>query len=562
MMTMKTSTRDNGMRETLGGDVAGATLPGLMMDVPLTIRGILEHAVRNHPRREIVSRDGAAIVRETYAEFGRRTARLAFALKRLGIGPGERVASFGWNSHRHLELYYAVPSMGAVLHTTNIRLFPEQVGYVLRHAGDKAVFVDASLVPAMQKAIEAVPALGALIYVVMGATNAVLPNMHDYETLLAAEDDDFRWPTFDENSAAILCYTSATTGDPKAALFSHRSTVIHALASGLADALGVTQRDSVLPIVPQFHVNAWGLPYSALMVGAKLVMPGDKLDPQNLCALIRDEGVTMSAGVPTVWLAARDYLHATKTQVPTLKRIVIGGSAVPPALFDDLEQLGITVVHAWGMTEMSPIGTVGMLKAELADRPADQQRRKRLKQGTFSCIVQWKALDDDGREVAQDGVARGELYVRGPAVARAYYNNPQATDASFFDGWFKTGDIVTVDEDGYMEIVDRSKDMVKSGGEWISSVELENTLMGHPAIREAAVFGLPHEKWIERPVAAVVLREGMSGTEDEIRGWLAERVAKWCLPDRIVFVEAIPRTGVGKFLKRELRERFAGLLTD
>jgi len=556
-----TSIAATALRETAGGDAGGEPLPGLMMDVPLTIRGILEHAVRNHPRREIVSRDGDEIVRETYAQFGRRTAQLAFALQRIGITPGDRVASFGWNTHRHLELYYAVPSMGAVLHTTNIRLFPEQVGYVLRHAEDKAVFVDASLVPAMQKAIDAVPALGALTYVVMGKTDAVLPNAYDYETLLAVEEYDFAWPDFDENSAAILCYTSATTGDPKAALFSHRSTVIHALASGLADALGVTQRDSVLPIVPQFHVNAWGLPYSALMVGAKLVLPGDKLDPQNLCALIRAEGVTMSAGVPTVWLAARDYLRASGVQVPTLKRVIIGGSAVPPALFDDLEELGITVVHAWGMTEMSPIGTVGTLKAELTGLPAAQQRRKRLKQGTFSCIVQWKVLDEDGRAVAQDGVARGELFVRGPAVARAYYNNPQATDASFVDGWFKTGDIVTVDEDGYMEIVDRSKDMVKSGGEWISSVELENTLMGHPAIREAAVFGLPHEKWIERPVAAVVLREGMAGTEDEIRGWLAERVAKWWLPDRIVFVDVIPRTGVGKFLKRELRERFATLLT-
>ena len=548
-------------RETAGGDLAGQTLPGLMMDVPLTIRGILEHAVRNHPRREIVSREGGGVIRETYAQFGRRTAQLAFALKRIGIAPGDRVASFGWNTHRHLELYYAVPSMGAVLHTTNIRLFPEQVGYVLRHAGDKAVFVDASLVPAMQKAIDAVPALGALTYVVMGETDAVLPNAYDYETLLAAEEGEFAWPDFDENSAAILCYTSATTGDPKAALFSHRSTVIHALASGLADALGVTQRDSVLPIVPQFHVNAWGLPYSALMVGAKLVMPGERLDPQSLCALIRDEGVTMSAGVPTVWLAARDYLRASGARVPTLKRVIIGGSAVPPALFDDLEDLGITVVHAWGMTEMSPIGTVGMLKAELAELPTAHQRRKRLKQGTFSCIVQWKVIDDDGREVAHDGVARGELFVRGPAIARAYYNNPEATDASFVEGWFKTGDIVTVDEDGYMEIVDRSKDMVKSGGEWISSVELENTLMGHPAIREAAVFGLPHEKWIERPVAAVVLREGMAAAEDEIRDWLGERVAKWWLPDRIIFVDVIPRTGVGKFLKRELRERFATLLT-
>jgi len=536
------------------------TLPGLMMDVPLLIRNILEHAVRNHPRREIVSRDGAAIVRYTYSDFGRRVAQLAHALRKLGVNPGDRVASFAWNTHRHLELYYGVPCIGAVLHTTNIRLFPEQVAELLEHAGDKVVFIDGSLIPAMQKAIAARPSLGDLTFVIMGEATATLPNSFDYEQLLASEPQSYDYPNFDENSAAILCYTSATTGEPKGALFSHRSTVIHAFAIALTDVFAISQRDVILPIVPQFHVNAWGLPYLALMAGAKLVQPGAGLDPQSVCDLVESEGVTFSAGVPTVWLAARDLMKKTGRKLTTLKRVVIGGSSVPPALFDDLADMGIAVIHAWGMTEMSPVGTVSFVKGELDALSAEARRKKLLKQGTFSPIVQWKVLDDDGREVPSDGVGRGELYVRGPAVVREYFNNPHASKAAFEDGWFKTGDIVTVDEDGYMEIVDRSKDMIKSGGEWISSVDLENTLMGHPQIKEACVFGLPHEKWMERPVAAVVLREDEVADEASIKDWLGTRIAKWWMPDRVVFVDTIPRTGVGKFLKRDLRERYHDLL--
>jgi acyl-CoA synthetase (AMP-forming)/AMP-acid ligase II len=548
------------MESTLHDEPAVATMPGMMMDIPLTITGILEHALRNHPRRQIVSRDGAGLVRYTYADFGRRVAQLAHALRRLGVEGGERVASFGWNTHRHLELYYGVPCLGAILHTVNIRLFPEQVAEIIEHAGDRLVFVDGNLVPAVRKAIEVRPSLAALSYVIMGEANQTLPNAHDYEDLLAREPASYAYPVLPENAAAVLCYTSATTGEPKGVLFSHRSQVLHALATGLADGLGISQRDTVLPIVPQFHVNAWGLPYSSLMVGAKVVMPGPNLDPVSLCALIQGEGVTVSAGVPTVWLAARDYLKGTGMVLPTLKKVVIGGSAVPPKLFDDLEELGIGVCHAWGMTEMSPIGTVSLIKGELDDLPSEARRRIRLKQGAFSPIVQWKVLDEDRREIAQDGRARGELYVRGPAVAAGYFNNAAATQAAFFDGWFKTGDIVTVDEHGYMEIVDRSKDMIKSGGEWISSVELENTLMEHSDVKEACVFGLPHDRWIERPAAAVVLRDGAQVDENTLREWLASRAAKWWLPDRILFVDTIPRTGVGKFLKRELRERFADLL--
>jgi acyl-CoA synthetase (AMP-forming)/AMP-acid ligase II len=532
-----------------------------MMDRPLLVSSILAHAVQNHPRREVISRDGPEIVRFSYAEFGARVARLANALRRLGIAPGDRVASFGWNSHRHLELYYAVPSLGAVLHTVNIRLFAEQIAGTIAHAGDRIVFVDGSLVGAVRAAIGADPALGSCRFVIMGAADATLPNAVDYEALVADESPDIAWPDFDENSAAIMCFTSATTADPKAVLFSHRSTFLHALATAAADVFALAERDVVLPIVPMFHVNAWGLPFVCPLVGASLVMPGARLDPASLITLIEDERVTFSAGVPTVWLALRDALRARGTGFATLERVVIGGSAVPPALFDDLEALGTRIIHAWGMTEMSPIGTVNTLTAELAAATPDIRRRERLKQGPFSVLVDWKILGDDGVAVAADGVSRGELWVRGPAVAAAYYDNAAASAAAFVDGWFRTGDIVTVDAFGFMEIVDRSKDLVKSGGEWISSVEVENALMGHPAVREACVFGVAHARWIERPIAAVVARDGTAVTEDELRAWLGERIAKWWIPDRVVFVEGIPRTGVGKFLKRELRERYADLLS-
>jgi acyl-CoA synthetase (AMP-forming)/AMP-acid ligase II len=541
---------------------ASGTLPGLMMDSPLLVSSILAHAVKNHPRRGVVSRDGTEIVRFSYAEFGARVARLANALRRLGIGPGDRVASFGWNSHRHLELYFAVPSMGAVLHTVNIRLFPEQIAGTIAHAADRIVFVDGSLAGAVRAAIGADPALGECRFVIMGPADVTLPNAVDYESLVADEPADFDWPRLDENSAAIMCFTSATTGDPKAILFSHRSTFLHALATAAADVFGLAERDVVLPIVPMFHVNAWGLPFVCPLVGASLVMPGARLDPAGLIELVEAEGVTFSAGVPTVWFALRDALHARGTGLPTLERVVIGGSAVPPALFDDLEAMGTRVVHAWGMTEMSPIGTVSTLTTELAAATPAIRRRERLKQGPFSVIVDWKILDDDGHAVAADGVSRGELWVRGPAVAASYYNNETASAAAFVDGWFRTGDIVTVDDFGFMEIVDRSKDLVKSGGEWISSVEVENALMGHPAVREACVFGVTHARWIERPIAAVVMRDGAAASEDELRAWLGERIAKWWIPDRVVFLDAIPRTGVGKFLKRALRERYADLLTS
>jgi fatty-acyl-CoA synthase len=536
-------------------------LPSTMSDAPLAIGAIFEHAMRTHPRKEIVSRDGGAIVRFTYAQFGRRVAQLAHALRALGIGPGDRVASFAWNGHRHLELYYAVPMIGAVLHTVNIRLFADQIAFVLDHAGDRLVFVDGSLTKGIAAAIALQPD-AQRTFVTMGATPEPLAGALDYETLLAAQPESYDWPTFDERSAALLCYTSATTGDPKGVLYSHRSTYLHALAIGMTDALGITGRDRFLPIVPLFHVNGWGTPFAGLMVGADFVLPMERLDPAGVIELCSSERVTMSAGVPTVWMAVRDALRAQNARLPLLRRVIIGGAALPHSLMDDLRDLGITAIHAWGMTEMSPVGTVSADTSLLAERP-ELQHAERYKQGQFSPIVEWRVVDEAGRDVPADGIARGELLVRGYAVARSYFDNAAATAAAFEpDGWFHTGDVCTVDEFGYMEIVDRVKDFIKSGGEWISSVEVENLIMGHPGVKEAAVFGVAHPKWLERPVAAVVLRDGVELDEAALRAWILERSASWQTPDRIVFMTAIPRTGVGKFLKRELRSRYGDLLSQ
>jgi len=529
-----------------------------MMDVPLTIRWIFEHALRNHGDREVVWRSGdGSIGRYTYADFGRRVAGLAHALVELGVRPGDRVASFAWNNERHLELYYAVPMIGAVLHTTNVRLFPQQLAWILDHAGDRLVFVDTSLAPTLAKAEGTGSALPPVV--VMGGRAVAFADASDYEPLIAGRPHAYPWPELGERDGAILCYTSATTGDPKGVVFTHRSTVIHAFAAGLAESISIAQRDAVLPVVPMFHVNAWGVPYVGPMVGAKLVLPGAALDPHSLIDLIERERVTVALGVPTVWLALRDELLRRDARLPTLERLVVGGSACPPSLYDDLVSLGIEVAHSWGMTEMSPIGSTAKLVAQLADAPADAARERLLTQGRFSPIVAWKVLDDEGRDVPRDGTTPGALWVRGPSVAAGYYRDAGNSEA-FRDGYFHTGDVCTVDSYGYMKIVDRSKDLVKSGGEWISSVDLENAIMGHPLVREAAVIGLPHAKWIERPVAVVVLRDGAVIDEATLVTWLAERVAKWWLPDRVVFVDAIPRTGVGKFLKRALRERYAHLL--
>jgi fatty-acyl-CoA synthase len=535
-----------------------SAMPGTMMDIDLTITWAFEHVLRNNATREVVARlDDGTLFRYTYGDFGKRVAQLAHALVELGVRPGDRVASFAWNTHRHLELYYAVPMIGAVLHTVNIRLFPEQVCWIFDHADDRLIFVDASLAKSVAIAIATRPQKKRS-FVVMGPSDD-LPGALDYETLLAGRPQTYAWPEIAERTAALLCYTSATTGDPKGVAFTHRSLMLHALAGGLGDTMNVLQRDVVMPVVPMFHVAAWGFPYLVPLTGAKLVLPGAKLDPKTLIELIEGESVTLSAGVPTVWLGVRDELVATDKKLSTLRMVICGGAAIPPSLFDDMHARGTFMQHAWGMTEMSPIGTNAYVAGALVDRPWEEQRAKLLKQGRFSPIVAWKLLDDDGNEVPRDGKTPGSLWVRGYAVTASYFNVAEQPP-TFADGYFCTGDVATVDEHGYLAIVDRSKDLVKSGGEWISSVDLENMLMGHPAIREAAVIGLPHAKWGERPVAVVVPRDSIAIDEAEIQAWIGERIAKWMIPDRILFVDAIPRTGVGKFLKRELRERYKDLL--
>jgi fatty-acyl-CoA synthase len=538
------------------------TMRATMMDFPLTIRMLWEHAANNHGEREIVSRDYGSLHRYTIRDFAPRVGRLANALKRLGVKQGDRVASFAWNSHRHLELYYAVPSIGAVLHTVNIRLFPDQVAYVLNHADDRVVFFDSSLTQAIEKAAAADPK-ARRTYASMGGTmTTALKPAYDYETLLAAESSEFAWPALDERQPALICYTSATTGDPKGVVYSHRSTVLHAFASGQPDVFNLSGRDVVFPIVPMFHVNAWGLPFVCLMAGAKLVFGADALDPASIIDLMNRERVTFSGGVPTIWIAVREELLRTGGRLETLQRMIVGGMAVPESLMRWYDERGITIIHAFGMTETSPIATVSRVKAALADEPAERHLTARLKQGTFVAGIEWRVMDAEGKPVPRDGKTSGELQYRGPWVTGGYHDSEAASKAAMTeDGWFRSGDIVTVDELAYVQVVDRAKDLVKSGGEWISSVDVENTLMGHPAVKEATVIGVPHEKWLERPIAVVVLRDGAAATEAEVRDWLTERLAKWWVPDRVVFVDAIPRTGVGKFLKRELRERYRDLLT-
>jgi acyl-CoA synthetase (AMP-forming)/AMP-acid ligase II len=535
--------------------------PSTMPDLPLSIRSILEHAVRAHPRKGIVSRDGLGIVRMSYADLAKRVAKLAHALRKCGVQPGDRVASFAWNGHRHLELYYAVPMIGAVLHTVNIRLFPNQVAELLTHAQDRMVFYDVSLTSAVH-AFRALQPDVERVFVSMGETDQRLDGALDYETLVGREAESYAWPEIDERAGAILCYTSATTGDPKGVLFSHRSTYLHALAAGLPEFLGGKERDRIMPIVPMFHVNAWGFPFATPLMGADLIMPMERLDPIGVIELCRDEGVTYAAGVPTVWMGVRDHLQAQGERLPLLKRVIIGGSPMPKSLSDDLEKLGIEAIHAWGMTEMSPLGTVSSSTSELDDDP-ELQRKERYKAGRFSPMVEWRIVDEHGADVPADGISRGELLVRGHTVTQSYYRNEAATAIAFEpDGWFHTGDIVTVDQFGYLDIVDRVKDFIKSGGEWISSVELENAIMSHASVREACAFGLPHPKWQERPVAAVVLREGKTLTQAELLAFLGQQLAKWQIPDRILFLDSIPRTGVGKFLKRELRARYERLFID
>ncbi|WP_185984132.1 3-(methylthio)propionyl-CoA ligase [Aureimonas mangrovi] len=529
---------------------------GMMMDVPLLVTSILRHAATYHGETEIVSRTAEGpIHRTTYAELWRRSQRVANMMERLGVKPGERVGTLAWNGFRHLELYYGVSGSGRVCHTINPRLFKEQIAYIVEHAQDRVIFADGTFLPLLESLADRLTGL-ALVIMTDEATmprSDILPNLLCYETLLAAESEDYDWPDLDEKTASSLCYTSGTTGNPKGVLYSHRSTVLHAMASAMPDALALSAGDCVLPVVPMFHVNAWGLPYSAVMAGAKLVLPGPRLDGESLYELIEAEGVTFTAGVPTVWLALLEWTKANGKSFSTLKRLAVGGSAMPPVMIERFEKQGVTVLHAWGMTELSPIGTVASLTAKYRDRPLAEQLAVKATQGRPIYGVEFRVVDGEGHDVARDGVAFGSLLVRGPWVVERYYES-ERTSAHAIEGWFDTGDVVSMDPDGYVRIVDRSKDVIKSGGEWISSIDLENIAMTHPGVKEAAVVSRPDEKWGERPVLVVVPAQGASLSSADMAALYEGKIARWSVPEDLVVVEALPHTATGKLLKTEIRD--------
>ncbi|HZH26765.1 MAG TPA: long-chain fatty acid--CoA ligase [Azospirillaceae bacterium] len=539
---------------------------GLMMDMPLMISAIMEHARHNFPRREIVTRTvEGPIHRYTYADAYERIGQLANALTALGVKPGDRVGTLAWNTHRHFEMYYAVSGLGAVLHTVNPRLFQDQIVYIIRHAGDRFLFTDLTFVPLLEALQDHLPEVEG--YVVM-TDRAHMPatrlrNAMCYEELLEAQPAAWKRPEFDERTASSLCYTSGTTGNPKGVLYSHRSTVLHALGVLACGPNHLHEGDVTMPIVPLFHANAWGVAYMAPIAGAKIVFPGMRYDGNMLYELMEQEGVTTSAGVPTVWFGLLGYMRQHSLRFSTVKRIGIGGSAAPPAMLREfIETYGVEPFQGWGMTELSPVGTQGALPFDLRGAPIDEQVAYKSRQGRALFGVRLKAVDAGGREIPHDGKAFGELLCRGYWVASGYFRDDEATRAAMTaDGWFRTGDVASFTPDNVMSLVDRFKDVIKSGGEWISSIDLENAAVGHPKIAEAAVVGVPHPKWDERPVLVCVPAPGEPPTADEILAYLRGRVAKWWLPDAVYFVPELPHTATGKIMKSKLREQYRDVLS-
>jgi fatty-acyl-CoA synthase len=527
-----------------------------MMDFPLTLSAIFRRAETLFRTREIVSRRAdQSLHRYCYAEFADRARRLARVLLDLGITPGDRVATLGWNHGAHLEAYFAIPLIGGVLHTLNLRLHPDELAFIVNHAHDRAVIVDESLLPLWEKVR---PQVDVPIVIVMSASQAVAPDYVDYEARVTKAAPLYDLPDPDERDAAAMCYTTGTTGNPKGVLYSHRSLVLHTLGLSMADSMGIREDDVVMPVVPMFHANAWGMPFSAAMVGATMVMPGPHLDAASLVDLFQRERVTITGGVPTIWMSVLQYLdaHPGEFDLSSIRAMFVGGSAMPRALTEAFDRrYGLRIIHAWGMTELAPVGSMGHLPPAMAAAPMEQQFQYRAKQGRPVAFVEIRARGDEGI-VPWDGASMGELEVRGPWIARQYYDRTDCDDRFTDDGWFRTGDIVTIDEDGTIQIQDRSKDLIKSGGEWISSVALECALMGHPAVAEAAVIPVASLKWSERPLAAVVLKAGATASAAELKTFLAPQFPKFWLPDAFEFVDAIPRTSAGKFKKSALREQF------
>ncbi len=532
---------------------------GQMQDHPLLISSLIDFAGRHHHEAQIVSRRiEGDLHRYTYADAAKRSRQVANALDKLGLAFSDRVATLAWNGYRHLELYFGVTGSGRVVHTVNPRLLPEQIAWIANHAEDQVMCFDMTFLPivkAIWSKCTTVKHWIALCDADKLPADTGIPGLRSYEAWIADEPETYTWPQFDERSAAALCYTSGTTGNPKGALYSHRSTLLHAFAGALPDSLGLSSRDAILPVVPMFHVNAWGLPYGAAMTGAKLVFPGAALDGKSVYELIESEKVTMAAGVPTVWLGLLNHTAQHGLQFSTMTRTVIGGSACPPAMIRTFrDDYGVTVIHAWGMTEMSPLGTVCTLKLHQTSLPEEQQLAIMAKQGRAVFGVEMKIVDPDGKELPWDGQASGDLLVKGPWIIASYFKGEGGDP--LVDGWFPTGDVASIDTDGFLQITDRSKDVIKSGGEWISSIDVENIAMGHPAVAMAACIAVPHPKWDERPLLVVMKKPGAQATEAQILAHFEGRIAKWQVPDEVVFIDSIPLGATGKIQKNKLRELF------
>ena len=533
---------------------------GLMQSQPLLISMLIDFAERHHGDGQIVSRRVEGdIHRYTYRDLARRAKQLANTLDGVGLQQGDRVASLAWNGYRHMELYFGVAGSGRVMHTLNPRLHPEQMVWIINHAEDRVLCFDMSFLPLIQAVHAKCPTVKTWVALCDAdklPTDSGIPGLVSYEAWIGGQKSDYAWPQLDENTAAGLCYTSGTTGNPKGALYSHRSTVLHAFGGALPDAMNLSARDSLMPVVPMFHVNAWGLPYVAALTGCKVVFPGPAMDGKSIYELMEAEGVTMAAGVPTIWQMLLGHTQAGGLKFSTLNRTVIGGSACPPAMIDTFrETYGVDVLHAWGMTETSPLGSVCTLKNKHLALPTEQQLAIRVKQGRAIFGVDMKIVDGDGQELPWDGKTFGDLYVRGPWIMDTYFKgeSPLVKDGQG-RGWFPTGDVATIDADGFMQITDRSKDVIKSGGEWISSIDIENIAMAHPAVAMAACIGMPHPKWDERPIVAVVKKPGAEVSREELLKFYEGKTAKWQIPDDVVFVEAIPLGATGKMLKTRLRQ--------